>query len=141
MNITYLTGDATCPSGKSLIINICNTVGKWENKFAIALSKKWPHPEHMYLNDSRRHLGFVQIVQVSEQIWVANIIAKNSTTSARSLSYDALAVGLFNVRTFLKSNKNISVHIPRIGGGGKVEIVDGIIAGELRNRNVFVYDL
>ena len=154
--ISYIIGDATNPIGKghNLIVHICNNVGAWGAGFVLALSKKWPHPEKIYrdVKKGQLKLGMVQIIQVEPTTWVANIVAQNGIdkeASSRLVSYDALAVGLYNVRLFLakaksKDNLDITVHMPRVGcglGGGKWECIEGIIRGELRNRHIFVYDL
>lgn len=49
-NITYTTGDATCPatSGNKIIVHICNDIGAWGKGFVLALSKRWVAPEKQY---------------------------------------------------------------------------------------------
>jgi hypothetical protein len=159
-NINYLIGDATAPKGKGtkLIIHSCNNASVWETKFQKTLSKRWFHPEEVYMGVEKGslRLGNMQVIQVDETTYVANIIGQKgvkldpANISGRLVSYDAIAAGLYNVRLFLnqaktKDNLDMSIHIPRIGcdieGAAKWECIEGLLKGELRGQNVFVYDL
>ncbi|MDN3353409.1 Appr-1-p processing protein [Actinomadura sp. DC4] len=100
--IHYLQGDATCPQvkGPKVIAHVCNDRGGWGKGFVVAVSRRWPEPEAAYRqwhrdragNDFR--LGAAQLVQVTPDTWVANMIGQHGTRSSRStgppIRYDAL---------------------------------------------------
>ena len=50
MDINYLNGDATNPTGNGnkIIVHICNDIGGWGKGFVMAISKRWKQPEHQY---------------------------------------------------------------------------------------------
>lgn len=176
MSIEILRGDATAPigEGNKIIIHICNDIGAWGKGFVLAVSKKWREPELAYKNwykpslfyqsdatisyqglkgtenDNSQEfkLGNVQFVKVSDDTWVANMIAqhgiRNSQTKIPPIRYEALEICLEKVRLFAKEI-NASVHMPRIGcglAGGKWNIIQGIIANQLTAHYIvsMVYD-
>lgn len=127
VSIKYIKGDATAPigGGGKVIVHITNTLGSWGKGFVLALSKRWKKPEQEYKQLVHHDLGEIQMVQVEEQVWVANMIAQNGIQKPfhpkgmRYVDYNALRKCLGKVRGCLGGNK--SVHMPRIGvglGGG-----------------------
>ncbi|MFA1541111.1 hypothetical protein [Actinomadura monticuli] len=91
--ITYLAGDATSPQAKGtkVIAHICNNRGEWGKGFVRAISKRWSEPEAAYRRWHRGRsgndfgLGAVQLVRVTPDIWVANMIGQaGGTGSSRS---------------------------------------------------------
>lgn len=149
--ITYLKGDATNPQsdGNKIIIHICNDINGWGAEFVLALSKKWKEPEQQYHNwfksKSNFVLGEIQLVPVEKDIWVINMIAQEgfSSPGKPAIRYEALRNCLKKVS---QESKNLSttIHCPRIGAGlagGRWNIIEEIINEELKNFNVFVYDL
>ncbi|MBW3598142.1 MAG: Appr-1-p processing protein, partial [Planctomycetes bacterium] len=87
MSIQYLKGDATAPagSGPTIIAHICNDSGGRGRGFVLAISARWPQPEARYREwhkagaDAGFRLGAVQLVQVGESAWVANMVAQAGT--------------------------------------------------------------
>lgn len=156
MNINYVIGDATHPSGEGpkIIVHVCNDIGGWGRGFVVALSKRWPEPEQRYRAWHRGEdkmpfaLGEVQFVQVADDIWVANLIGQRDVRTIGSVPpvrYDAIRKGLRKVAKQAAQLK-ASVHMPRIGcglAGGKWEEVGKIVEEELVARDVpvTVYDL
>lgn len=82
--INYVRGDATCPQAKGpkIITHICNDRGGWGKGFVVALSRRWPEPEAAYRRWHRDRakndfaLGAIQLVQVSADTWVANMVGQ-----------------------------------------------------------------
>jgi O-acetyl-ADP-ribose deacetylase (regulator of RNase III) len=156
MSINFITGDATQPvgDGTKIIVHVCNDIGGWGRGFVVALSKRWPEPEQRYRAWSRGEeekpfaLGEVQLVQVTNDVWIANLIGQRDIRTVKSVPpvrYDAIRKGLLQVAKEAR-RLNASVHMPRIGcglAGGKWDEVGKIIDDELVKNgiNVTVYDL
>jgi len=156
LNINYVIGDATQPigDGAKIIVHVCNDIGGWGRGFVLALTKKWPESEQRYRAWFRGEvkqpfaLGEVQFVQVSNDIWVANLIGQRNVRSVNDVPpvrYDAIRIGLQRVASEALQLR-ASVHLPRIGcglAGGNWEEVGNIVEENLINRGiaVTVYDL
>ena len=160
--IKYKKGDATTPqgSGKKIIVHVCNDIGAWGAGFVLSLSRRWKKPENEYRKWHRSKfyrykklkipfkLGRVQLVQVEDDIWVANIIGQRHIRPQKNLPpvrYAAIKKGLQFVGQFAQKN-NASIHMPRIGcglAGGKWEEIEKIINSELAKKQiqVMVYTL
>lgn len=165
MTINYVKGDATAPEGNGdgnghkIIVHICNDIGGWGAGFVLAISKRWKQPEAEYRawaagerEDSGEFvLGNVQIVQVNDEISVANLIGQHDIKRKKDdpekrppIRYDAVAAGLATI-TIAAQELSASVHMPRIGcglAGGKWEeieplILETLVAGGV---DVTVYD-
>jgi O-acetyl-ADP-ribose deacetylase (regulator of RNase III) len=151
--LKVVTGDATVPigSGNKLIVHVCNDVGAWGAGFVLAVSKKWPEPQHAYRIWFRGRvknnfgLGAVQFVQVANGLWVANMIAQTlCDKDGPPIEYDSLNQCLQQVAKEAK-RLQASVHMPRIGcglAGGTWEEVGPIVQETLVDRGieVTVYD-
>lgn len=153
MTVRYVIGDATAPggTGTKVVAHVCNDRGGWGRGFVLALSARWPGPEHAYRAFSRGpglRLGAVQLVRVEPDIWVANMVAQNgyrTTNNPVSLRYDALQKCL----TTLAEHAiclTASVHMPRIGAGlagGTWDAIAAVLDQTLGTRGVptTVYDL
>ena len=137
--LTYLTGDATAPVGEGpkLLAHVCNNRGGWGQGFVLALSKMSPLPEEKYKAWARStgnnlQLGKVQLVHISEDLTVANLVAQDGYISRENptpLNYTALRTCLEKIATH-ESLAGYSVHMPRIGaglGGGNWEAIEQII--------------
>lgn len=156
MEIQYLTGDATEAAGEGpqIIVHVCNDVGGWGRGFVLAISKRWPEPEQCYRSWHRGEtnqpytLGEAQFVQVTENVWVANLIGQRDVRPQNGvppIRYDALRIGLRKVADEAHT-LGASVHMPRIGcglAGGTWDEVGKIVQAELADKDiaVFVYDL
>lgn len=154
MSINYVIGDATQPlgEGQKIIVHVCNDIGGWGRGFVVALSKRWPQPEQRYRAWHRREesapfaLGEVQFVQVTDDIWVANLIGQRDVRPSDGIPpvrYQAIRKGLNRIATEAAC-LGASVHMPRIGcglAGGKWEEVGKIVEEELSGIAVTVYDL
>ena len=146
--ITYLTGDATSPigEGQKIICHICNDIGAWGAGFVLAISKKWKEPEAMYRTLMHpRTLGNVQMVRVTENITVANMIAQRDiqydANGNPPIRYNAVRAALIIVNEYALMN-NSTLHMPRIGcglAGGKWDKIEEII-NDVVTVNVYVYD-
>jgi O-acetyl-ADP-ribose deacetylase (regulator of RNase III) len=156
MSIDYVVGDATCPIGEGakIIVHVCNDIGSWGRGFVMAISKRWPEPERRYRawhcgkESSTFQLGEVQLVQVGDALWVANLVGQRDIRAIDGVPpvrYDAIRIGLQQVAKEA-SRLNASVRMPRIGcglAGGKWEDVGRIVEEELcaKGIRVTVYDL
>lgn len=153
--ITYIKGDATSPQAKGIkiIVHICNDLGGWGKGFVLAISKKWPEPEKAYREWYRDRanndfeLGLVQLIQVSEELYVGNMIGQQGIKIKNSevpIRYEAVKQCLEQIAIKAKQ-LNASIHMPRIGcglAGGKWEMIDPIITNALLEKqlDVYVYD-
>lgn len=152
--IIYLKGDATKPNvpGNKIITHICNDIGAWGKGFVLAVSKRWSKPESEYrkwFNEEKNFvLGAVQFVQVSDDIYVANMIGQRNIKKSKSdapIRYEAVDECLKKVGEKAKE-LGATVHMPRIGcglAGGKWEEIEKLISKNLscKNIDVYVYDI
>lgn len=153
-SIQYVIGDATDPggSGNKVIAHICNDIGGWGKGFVTAISKRWKQPEQAYRDwyKSKQNflLGESQFIQVTEDTWVANMIAQRDIRYNKignpPIRYDALSKSLESLGEF-SIQINASVHMPRIGcglAGGSWDKIEPIIQQQLSSKSieVFVYD-
>lgn len=155
-NITYLTGDATRPQGPGpkIIVHVCNDIGGWGRGFVLALTARWPAPEASYREWHKGRasngfaLGAVQLVEVEQELWVANLVGQRDVRSSGGVPpvrYDAIREGVVKVAEHALA-KGATVHMPRIGcglAGGRWEAVEAILVETLSNQGVAVtvYDL
>lgn len=148
--INYVIGDATLPQGEGIkvICHICNNVGAWGAGFVMALSKKWEMPEMHYRLKDGYVLGDVDFIPVTEDTFVANMIAQNNIMSNLGeddkppIIYSAVAKALYKVNEYAKQI-NATIHMPRIGtglAGGKWNLIEAIIK-QVVTVDVTVYDL
>lgn len=153
--IHYLKGDATSPQakGNKIIAHICNDLGGWGKGFVLAVSKRWPEPEKAYRLWHRERskndfaLGALQVVQVQNDIWIANMIGQRGIKTGSQgvpVRYEAIEQGLAKLQVYAQE-LNASIHMPRIGcglAGGKWEKVEPIIINQLvqQDIDVYVYD-
>lgn len=147
MAIHYLNGDATRPRGEGtkIICHICNNVGAWGAGFVLALSRRWEEPEETY-REMDKALGNVSIVEVEDDILVANMVAQHGIypdeNGTPPIRYGALRKCLTAVND-LAVQVNASLHMPRIGSGlagGRWEDIAKIIE-ETARVNIYIYDL
>ena len=130
--VNYVEGDATAPAGEGLkiIAHCCNNVGGWGAGFVVALSKRWNRPETEYRKwyhrkgevAFRKLLGAMQLVPVDDGVMVANIIGQEGLGSSGGktpIRYEAIAKGFKFISQYAQDNpeRNVSVHMPRIGCG------------------------
>jgi O-acetyl-ADP-ribose deacetylase (regulator of RNase III) len=155
--INYVIGDATRPQGdgQKIVAHVCNNIGKWGAGFSGAVTKRSALPESAFRQlyvDYREGkynisslLGVVQVITISEDVSVANMIAQNGVVgrnNPKPIRYDALNEALRRLNS-LVADTDASVHMPRIGcglAGGDWERVEKIIQNRLEVP-VFVYDL
>lgn len=149
--IRYIEGDATAPDtdDNAIIVHVCNDVGGWGRGFVVALSKRWPEPEARYRAWHRGEerepfeLGAVQLVQVEDHRWVANLIGQRGTRPSEGtppVRYDAIRAGLARVRDHALALQ-ASVFMPRIGcglAGGTWEHIEPLIEDELTTHGISV---
>lgn len=153
--IQYTKGDATAPiaTGNKIIMHICNNVGGWGKGFVMAISKRWKDPEReyraWYKSQDNFTLGEVQLVQVEDDIWIANLIGQHKINRDKNgnapIRYEAVKSGLEKVAEFAFRH-DASVHMPRIGcglAGGTWDRIEPLIQSSLSDKSiaVTVYDL
>lgn len=154
MTIEYFKGDATNPqkTGNKIIVHVCNDIGGWGKGFVMAISKRWAAPETAYRawykSQQDFFLGAVQLVQVQEDCWIANVIGQHKINKDENgnppIRYDAISKGLETVALSAKE-LNASIHMPRIGcglAGGTWDKIEPIIQTTLLCKmiQVTVYD-
>ena len=147
----YGIGDATLPQGNGpcIIAHVCNDLGQWGKGFVLPLGKRYPDAEKAYREWAKRKtnplfaLGQVQFVEVSPQLWVANMIGQHGIFKRGGeppIRYDALRECLRSVCVFAAEHQ-ASVQMPRIGcglAGGKWEAVGPIVEAALTANGVQV---
>ncbi|WP_104821342.1 macro domain-containing protein [Kitasatospora sp. MMS16-BH015] len=154
--IRYLRGDATSPQAKGpkVIVHVCNDLGGWGKGFVLALSRRWPEPEAEYRRWHRERarndfgLGALQLVQVTPDTWVANLVGQRGIRTGRSsgapVRYEAIDRGLQTLAGQALA-LGASVHMPRIGcglAGGRWDRIEPLVTARLAARRVpvTVYD-
>jgi O-acetyl-ADP-ribose deacetylase (regulator of RNase III) len=153
--LSFVSGDATAPlaPGNKLIAHICNDSGGWGAGFVVAISRRWSEPEADYrawyagrsANDFA--LGSLRLVQVSSDLWVANMVAQRGTRARDGvppIRYDAVEACL-RALAQKAAPLGASVHMPRIGcglAGGRWEEIEPLIERCLIGAgvDVTVYD-
>jgi O-acetyl-ADP-ribose deacetylase (regulator of RNase III) len=156
--IKYVRGDATAPppGGNRIIVHICNDHGSWAAGFVMAVSRRWIEPEACYrlyaksFKGEPMEMGAVQLVQVEDCLWVANVIGQTKASTSRDGRYVPpirecmVRIGLH--RIYKKAMKlQATIHMPRIGtglAGGNWDDIEPIIDEELADLgiSVTVYD-
>lgn len=153
--LTIVQGDATSPQAKGpkVIAHICNDLGGWGKGFVVAISKRWPQPERAYRDWHRNRasndfgLGAVQLVAVTPDIWVANMVGQHGMKAGSKgppIRYEAVERCLTTLADEAL-RLHASVHMPRIGcglAGGTWDRIEPIITRTLSARDiaVTVYD-
>ena len=156
MPITYIIGDATDPprNNPGIIVHVCNDIGQWGRGFVLAVSQRWKQPEHEYRAWAKGdgpipfELGQVQLVQVEDNLWVANLIGQRDIRRYQGTApvrYEAIQQELRFVAA-QAAGSGTAVHMPRIGcglAGGTWDKIEPIVQAELADKGVpvFVYDL
>lgn len=124
----YYEGDVTEMPNNSILAHVCNNAGGWGAGVVLAISKKWPKPETAYRKWAKRchqrgeslPLGQVQFVRVSDNQWVANMIAQTLQPCPSKdnipLQYGALRSCLQQISVFADSH-DLSIVGPRFGAG------------------------
>ncbi|GAA1223507.1 macro domain-containing protein [Kitasatospora nipponensis] len=133
-----------------MIAHVCNDRGGWGRGFVLALSRRWPEPEAAYRRWHRERasndfgLGALQLVQVQEQVWVANMVGQHGIRVGRSTAvpvrYKAIDAALAKLAEPVLA-LGASVHMPRIGCGlahGRWEEIEPLITARLTDRGVAV---
>lgn len=154
--IKYVLGDATKPNpyDVAIIAHVCNDIGGWGRGFVTAISRRWKAPEKAYRlwyktgAPKSFELGQMQLVQVNDDLYVANMIAQRGIRTKinvePAIRYDELAKCL-KLLAEEALRLDASVHMPRIGcglAGGTWEEVEPLILENLSKKNikVIVYD-
>ena len=146
--IQYVIGDATAPEGDGpkIICHICNDIGVWGGGFVLAVSAKWNYPEQRYRAIPTYELGTAMVLNVEEEVYVANMIAQHGIRAATDgtppIRYTALIEALEHVNR-IASGMKASLHMPRIGSdraGGDWNVLEKIIE-QCTTVPVTVYDL
>ena len=117
--LNFVTGDATRPAlrggraGPGVIAHVVNDKPAWGRGFVLALSAVYKEPEAAYRADPPR-LGSVRIVQVSRQLYVANLCAQRGLPgrdNPQPLNMPALEGTLLTLRDFAR-REGASIHLP-----------------------------
>ena len=115
--------------------------------FVLALSRKWKEPEEQYRNMNELILGDTFGVQVEDDIIVFNMIAQDGykcKSNPVAIRYNALEEcfeRLFNYIDW-SGEKDISVHMPRIGcglAGGSWDKIEPIIKKYFSENDIQVH--
>lgn len=152
--IKYVKGDATLPQGdgNKLVIHVVNDVGRFGSGFALAVLKRYPVVREVYIkafeSDKHPKLGDVQMINVSDGLWFANMVAQHGVIGPNNpipIDYGELRECLRSVRDFAIEH-NLKIHAPKFGSGlagGKWIVIEKLIQDELiaQNIDVTIYEL
>lgn len=147
MKINYVFGDATKPQGNGvkIIPHIVNDEGRWGAGFVLAISNRWKTPEQFYRAMPEYILGDARIINVDDDIWVANMVGQHTISYDEQglppIRYDAVREALSKVNA-IALEMNATLHMPRIGcglAGGCWEEIEKILNGVV-TVDVTVYD-
>lgn len=150
--ISYLKGDVTKPqgSGRRIIAHICNDRGGFGKGVALALANRWPNTKayfkRWYASKDDFELGATQLVEVADDLWVANMVAQHgykSPSNPLPLKLDALKACLKQL-AIEASARQATVHMPKIGtglAGSSWDVVEPVISDILSAVPTFVYTL
>lgn len=132
----------------AVIPHIVNNIGCWGRGFVLAITKRFgKSPESAYKTwfyEQSFSLGKIQIVKVSSNIHVINMVAQKgiiSRDNPKPLDLISLDYCLKEVYKIAKT-ENVTVHMPRIGcglAGGKWEEVEPLIRKHI-SVETYVYD-
>lgn len=155
LRLRIIKGDATSPQAKGpkIIAHVCNDIGGWGKGFVVAVSRRWPEPEAAFRRWHRERagndfgLGATQLVQVTPDVWVANMVGQRGIRTGSGgppVRYEAIGSCLAALAPHA-TGLRASVHMPRIGcglAGGKWERIEPLIIANLCERDipVTVYD-
>ncbi len=157
MPLLYVKGDATCPSSSrgAVIAHCCNDIGKFGRGFAASVAKRWPAAQQAYFEWYRMRrdcygqdlpLGEVQLVQVAEDRWVANLIGQQGLigpTNPKPIRYEAIRQGLLVLGAWA-CEQDVDIACPRFGSGlagGDWTRIEAILRETCGMVQVTVYDL
>jgi O-acetyl-ADP-ribose deacetylase (regulator of RNase III) len=147
--LLYKTGSALeIPSASdrtTVVMHVCNDVGKWGRGFVLAVSRVSPAPENAYRQWFRSkksdegtpfRLGAVQFVRVNERMLVANMIGQRDIVRRDGLPPHRIEAVRKAVRTVLDraNDEGWDVQCPRIGcslGGGSWAAVSKMLQEEI----------
>jgi len=122
-HIRYLVGDAIRPirTGNKIVAHICNDIGVWRTGFTLAVSSRRPAAREAYMVQKKTGLvlGSVDIVEVEDTSWVANMIAQHGIRQSggnRPILYEALIHCLEAVAVHARELR-ATVHMLRIRCG------------------------
>lgn len=154
--INVFWGDATEPrgTGKRLIAHVVNdATPRWGGTgFARDVRRKWPFVQQEFIqweseNKNLFRLGSIHLVDIHEQLAIANMIAQRGYGPARRprIRYAALKECLIQVSRVAQM-QGYSVHMPRIGAGqagGNWAVIRQLIDDTLCRQGVevTVYEL
>lgn len=145
--IRYVKGDATRPLRLPMtIVHVTNDKGGWGKGFVMALERRFPGLGDRW-RKLKQKIGDVEIQGVAPMLDVAHCCAQSGYKSAQNpvpLDYDALRRCLRKVAAHVGYQGSAGVCMPRIGcglAGGDWSRVEAIISDELKDVDVYVYDL
>lgn len=106
--------------GPKMIAHICNNAGVWGAGFVVPLGEKYPEAKRSYQSLRMFPLGYVDLVKVADDVWVANIIGQTMTPSSPGASLFQITPVLFALDGLWRvcAARGIpEVVMPRIGCG------------------------
>lgn len=145
-------GDVTKPEKTSrprVIAHCCNDLGVMGAGVAASIRAKWPKAYRDYKDAIVRGssgLGDVVMVEVEEDLFVANIIGQRgvgpNAEGVPPIRYEALEHGLMTVAEFCRDRK-ATLHIPKLGSGlagGRWETIQGLLEKTCAGIDITLYD-
>lgn len=154
------TGDIVREVQRGIIVQQVNAQGVMNSGVAKTIRGVYPNvwmkyskitQPYVYAGRSTELLGRNIMVNVKEDLWVSNIVGQlfygrepENQPGKRYTSYDALALGLSNLREFAVSQGITDVNFPLIGcglGGAKWDIVSAILEEELKGLELTLWQL
>ena len=113
-------------------------------RFCYGNFKALEAPERAYRLMRTRELGEVELIEVEDKIWIANIIGQHGIKPIKNvppIRYDAIEVGFKKIISKFHGS-NYEIHMPRIGcglAGGDWDKISKIIENTFIANGIDVY--
>lgn len=148
--LTYLRGNVTDPrpGGRRILAHVVNdkTPSWGGGGFAPRAAAKWPGLQDQFrawANRGNLQLGRTHLYMVSDDLWIASLVAQRGYRQLRSkplLQYRVLEACLRELAD-VASREDASIHMPLMGtgqGGGDWRVVSAILKDALIRQGVDV---
>ena len=143
--ITYIKGNLLNTHCKA-IAHGCNAQGVMGSGVAKQIKDAYPEAYKAYLEGDFRTLGNVIQCTIGDKIILNCITQKyyGKVVNIKYVSYNAVYISLNNISNILTKLNITDLAMPKIGcglGNGKWEIIEEMIKNNLKNIEVYVYEL
>jgi len=138
------------PNKPIIFPHVCNTDGVMGSGIALGIRNTWPKAEKVYSDVFKRDgelvLGTNQVVKVSDNIYVTNMIAQTSVIDKKPIKYAALVKCMKSIANLFEKDqyKSGQIRTVKFGGlraGGTWEFIEELIDEIWKDIPVYIYCL